>query len=505
MKKLGFLTSGAAIHDWGRPVPEGLDGEVRRTVPGARVHVDHRHATAEFDLVVRGIGSYVLNDDIYELKPGMLVWLLPERRHRLVRSPNLEMWVVTVQTHLLQAEWLSDIAKQPSHVLPGEELLDLDRLLSQVAQDSDDPPAYNAGIRYVVARAWRAGNVSPVSDVKPMHPAVLRALMLLREESAAQSLSDLAEEAGVAAPYLSRLLVEHTGHSFVEWRSRVRLERFIAAYRPGDNLLKASLDAGFGSYSRFHSTFMEMMGCSPSEWAKQTEGGLIRNTFDRSPLADTNAAPHSITSSIRQRWVSLVPAVSPAAATAFGRDFLDRLLSARSDARPAGEMELDNSLAEADRRRFIASMERENPVFAQAYDEMIGAHDVAGTYAGLLREFDLSPHSLGTAAAAMVAGLWTTIHDAGDPDIRSVQSLARQCASALDASAPARDAAQAAHTALMCHFVVLYHALQAVRARGDDRVMTRLAGNARISASRILGHDLTGLKLDSHGLKEGRP
>ena len=46
----------AAIHEVGRPIPNGLDGEVRRTVPGAKLHIDHRHACAEFNLVVRGVG-----------------------------------------------------------------------------------------------------------------------------------------------------------------------------------------------------------------------------------------------------------------------------------------------------------------------------------------------------------------------------------------------------------------------------------------------------------------
>jgi AraC-like DNA-binding protein len=496
----------SGIHDLGRPIPEGLDGEVRRTAPGAKLHIDHSHANAEFDLVVRGVGSYVLNNYVYELSPGTLLWLLPERRHPQVRSPKLDMWVVSIQAQLLEPEWLPVIAAQPSHTLPGEELLDLDRLLSQVAQDSDEPAAYNAGIRYAVQRAWRASVESPPTQTRPMHPAVSRALLLLRKGGVENSLAELAEEAGVAAPYLSRLLVEHTGHTFLDWRARTRLERFIEEYQPGDNLLKTSLDAGFGSYSRFHHAFIDMMGCSPSDWIKQGEAGQPRNGFDRSALPDAYATPQSTMVSARLRWSLLVPLISPSVTAALGADFLDRVLSAHSGAdAPTDEMKLDGSLPEEERRHFIASLETESQALAHEYDEILGSHDIAGTYAGLLREFDLSPQSLGDAATAMAAALWTTVHRAGDPDVTSIKMLRGQTAMALEAFGPNREKAQAAHTALICHFVVLYHALQAARARVDVRAMAKLGESAVVSARRLFGQDMKGLRLDSHGLRSAPP
>jgi hypothetical protein len=279
------------------------------------------------------------------------------------------------------------------------------------------------------------------------------------------------------------------------------LERFIEAYRPGDNLLKAALDAGFGSYSRFHRAFIDMMGCSPSDWVKQGETGRPRNGFDRSPLSDAFAAPQSIVISARLRWSRLVPIVSPAVSAALGPGFLDRVLSSPSvGSEPTEEMKLDGSLPEAERHLFVASLAGENPTLAREYDEIIGSHDLVGTYAGLLGEFDLSPQSLSDAAAAMIGALWTTIHTAGDPEIKSIKELAAQTASALRVSHRKWQEAQAAHTALICHFVILYHALQAARARGDERT-GKLSDSAAISARRIFGQDLKALKLDSRGLR----
>jgi hypothetical protein len=62
--------------------------------------------------------------------------------------------------------------------------------------------------------------------------------------------------------------VEHTGHGFVEWRNRTRLERFHILYPKSGDLLTAALEAGFGSYTQFHRVFSEIVGATPGDWAK---------------------------------------------------------------------------------------------------------------------------------------------------------------------------------------------------------------------------------------------
>ncbi len=167
-----------------------------------------------------GIGQSCPGRAHLRSEAGTLIWLMPGQRHRLVRSPSLEMWVMNFRSELLEAAQLATLAAEPLKQLSGEALMDLDRLLSQVAQDSDDPLVYNAGITYVVRRALRASRDSPPANARPLHPAVPWALLLLRQSGAVDSLSRIAKAAGVTAPYLSRLLVEHTGRSFLDWRNR---------------------------------------------------------------------------------------------------------------------------------------------------------------------------------------------------------------------------------------------------------------------------------------------
>jgi AraC-like DNA-binding protein len=68
-----------------------------------------------------------------------------------------------------------------------------------------------------------------------------------------------------------RVLAKHfrdqVGVPLVDYRNRVRVERFLGfVERGGGNLLRAALDAGFGSYAQFHRVFRRTLGVTPREY-----------------------------------------------------------------------------------------------------------------------------------------------------------------------------------------------------------------------------------------------
>ncbi len=489
-------------------IPAGLVGEVRRTAAGARLDIDHVHDEVEFDLVVKGTGRCVVGNQVYTLKPGTLIWLMAGRQHRLVRSPQLEMWVVSLRPELLDADRIAELGAQTIKQLPGRELVDLDRLLSQVAQDSDQPSAYNAGITYLVMRACRASRESPPARAKPMHPAVTRAIMLLRARETI-SLSALAAEAGVTAPYLSRLLIAETGRSFVDWRNKVRLDRFMEAYRPGANLLAAALDAGFGSYVRFHRVFTEMIGCTPSEWVRQA--GDRREPVE--DVVDPPAAygvPAAGMLSVRQRWTALVPVVSPAIPTLLGRGFLDRLLAAPpNDPAPVPRQAegLDATLSPLERHRLVSALRANDAAVAASLAELIETNDFPGVFARVLDPFALSVSRLTDAVTAFVIMVWVAANRGPDPGLRQVKAVSGQVREALRGvlAGVTPQQAQDAHTALLCQFVVLYRALEAARAAGDALSFAQLSDAAVLCGSEAFDGDITIADLASHGLVRRAP
>lgn len=109
----------------------------------------------------------------------------------------------------------------------------------------------------------------------------LRALVLSRDvrqailrmrETPAVSTSELAKATAVTPRALAKHFREEVGVSLVDYRNRLRIERFIDLAADDGNLLEAALDAGFGSYAQFHRVFRQQLGVTPKEYLSGQRG-----------------------------------------------------------------------------------------------------------------------------------------------------------------------------------------------------------------------------------------
>lgn len=83
----------------------------------------------------------------------------------------------------------------------------------------------------------------------------------------------IAKALGTTADRLGRVFKAELGETMPEYRNRLRLERFFSVVdAEGGNLLRAALDAGFGSYAQFHRVFHGAFDCAPIEYLKRRAG-----------------------------------------------------------------------------------------------------------------------------------------------------------------------------------------------------------------------------------------
>jgi AraC-like DNA-binding protein len=76
----------------------------------------------------------------------------------------------------------------------------------------------------------------------------------------------IAQEMGISPGHLARTFKSEMGISLVEYRNRLRIERFLRAVQSGnESLLRAALDAGFGSYAQFFRVYRKLLGSTPRE------------------------------------------------------------------------------------------------------------------------------------------------------------------------------------------------------------------------------------------------
>lgn len=115
------------------------------------------------------------------------------------------------------------------------------------------------------ARRGRAGWQVPPNE-SDRSPVVRRVLEALNQNVLIGARS-LASELSISPGHLTRVFRTEMGVSLVEYRNRLRIERFFRLVeRGGDNLLAAALSAGFGSYAQFHRVFRKVVGTTPREY-----------------------------------------------------------------------------------------------------------------------------------------------------------------------------------------------------------------------------------------------
>lgn len=240
----------------------------------------HSHDELEFNLVVRGTISYLVDGRRHDLSPRSLLWLFPAHEHLLVRpSPDAVMWIGVLRRSALAglsprlaATLRADAPSGAIHRrLPAgaahwlhQLALALERI--RAPANRPDPDAFSTGLLHLTATAWEsfaAAGDEPGPGAR-LHPAVAETMRLL-DAGDERPLALLARVAGLERSVLSRRFRRDTGLTIAEYRTRCRLERFSELADGRRTLLDAALAAGFGSYAQFHRVFTRANGRTPRD------------------------------------------------------------------------------------------------------------------------------------------------------------------------------------------------------------------------------------------------
>jgi AraC-like DNA-binding protein len=254
------------------------------------------------------------------LHPGQLAWIAPSVEHRVDDlSQDADFWSLQVEPSLVRSaynptqiderETSASVFGETYHALPDPPVVDLARhhvdaieeaahaawslyLTSAVGQQPADPnfgwiPPWQASCaraaRESLMRCYGAAHAATLSEVlrSPRKNIIGHAFerMLVDPTISRRELSSVLD---VSEGYLSRRFPEVFGVSLVTQRARLRLVQFLslakAQARP--NLLRSSLEAGFGSYAQLHRVFRYHSSSTPSDYVLGT-GRLVAGSLVR--------------------------------------------------------------------------------------------------------------------------------------------------------------------------------------------------------------------------------
>lgn len=232
----------------------------------------HVHDESEFNLVVAGSGVMSVGRERVELCPGSLLWLPPGLDHCLEEaSADFDLVVVGFQQALLDRaphepgqartfRWrLERWEGSPSSLA--------DRLLGSA--DSADAAAVEERLMGALATLAPSARPSGLSE---------RAAGLLRQDGHLGR-DALARQLGINRGDLSRHFQRDHGVSIAAYKNRLRVMAFLREVeRHPENLMRAALAAGFGSYSQCHRVFHQLFEVGPRDYVQG--GGVDPERFE---------------------------------------------------------------------------------------------------------------------------------------------------------------------------------------------------------------------------------
>jgi AraC-like DNA-binding protein len=113
-------------------------------------------------------------------------------------------------------------------------------------------------------RGWLGRNATP--GVSPSQRLVASTVAMLDKDPGLGA-KQLADALDVSMWRLARVFKALMGVSLVEYRNRLRLDRFETVLNRGQaNLLDAALEAGFGSYAQFYRVFRARLHVRPRDY-----------------------------------------------------------------------------------------------------------------------------------------------------------------------------------------------------------------------------------------------
>jgi AraC-like DNA-binding protein len=230
----------------------------------------HFHGEPEINLVVSGRARLGVGGDVMTLEAGEFVLLAPGVDHVLFEaSDNLDLLVIALRPELAARALNSNLASlNGARRFDAAELRGVSDELGALS-DVRDPLTHERRLCSLFQRATLARS--------KVHVISRRAVASVLADPGVSG-SGLARRMRAAPSALSRNFRSDFGVTFVEFRARVRLMRFVELVDAGQSFVRAAQEADFGSYAQCHRVFRRALGCSPQQYFAGTRESIAQAT-----------------------------------------------------------------------------------------------------------------------------------------------------------------------------------------------------------------------------------
>jgi len=272
----------------------------------------HYHPEYELHLIQKTSGKMFVGDYIGNFEPGNLVLTGPNLPHNWV-SDNVAGLTIHDRDMLIQ--FSDDVVREMMRIAP--ELEEVEPLLDDARfglEFHGDAARFGAEALHEIGtanparrmrlfiqlldelNATREKTVLSSRDYAPtldhaVSDTISRAIdFLIGNLSEEIRLSDVAHHCGMSDAAFSRFFKKNTGHGFVRYVNRMRINRACVLLTQQDRpVTEICYDTGFNNLSNFNRQFLAMCGMTPTEYRRHA-----KRNFKKAPdpyQRDTKGPP----------------------------------------------------------------------------------------------------------------------------------------------------------------------------------------------------------------------
>ncbi len=229
---------------------------------------EHYHKGYEIYCMTEGECGYFIDDSIYEVRAGSIIFIPPGLIHRTIYTDMPHSRLLINFTDRYIPECLGATVGGMKKLYCGEELFSkVVSLMEEIEREWQGEDIYSMemleGLTYrIMILLARDG----VSEPPEEHSLAIDAVRYIRERYAEDvRLSMVAELLSVSPEHLSRVFRQKTGFGFNEYLSLVRLQRAeqLLEEEPKMSISEIAYACGFNDSNYFSHRFKQAYGHSP--------------------------------------------------------------------------------------------------------------------------------------------------------------------------------------------------------------------------------------------------
>ena len=241
----------------------GSGGIVAREKTISGEYSTHRHEFYEIEYILSGSGEYRIDDNVYEIKAGMLFFMTPFHFHS-VSAQDCKVYNIMFSESLCDTNFLVRLLHSDDSPAIDTDGSDTDfwkAVLHEIVSAERDTmyASYllNSVLGKLASKHLNSDTVAP-----PIKNAMLYLLHHFRENP---TLAQTAEHVGYAPSYFSAVFKQETGFGYKEYLDRLRFDyakKLIKHSRMP--MIQICRESGFDDYPNFIRRFKKRFGVSPA-------------------------------------------------------------------------------------------------------------------------------------------------------------------------------------------------------------------------------------------------